>query len=174
MHDIRNARPEELDTLVQIDDAASALYAEAGLPLSLPADHPFVLAERERWRRAIDGGRALVAADAWGDPLGFVALDFVDGAPYLDQVSVRPEAMRQGLGRRLVQRAIDWSQPLGDLWLTTYAHLRWNQPYYERFGFSVVSAIEWGPELRAIVESQRHVLPRPAERVAMVLRRDAR
>src|ERR1041384_5245290 len=35
-------------------------------------------------------------------------------------------AMRQGLGRRLLRRAIEWAgrEPL---WLTTYAHIPWNR-----------------------------------------------
>jgi hypothetical protein len=34
VHTLRYARPEELGVLVDVDDAASLLYAEAGLALS--------------------------------------------------------------------------------------------------------------------------------------------
>jgi len=57
---LRAARPDDLATLMAIDDAASVLYEQHGLPLSLEADHPFVLAERDRWARAIALGAAFV------------------------------------------------------------------------------------------------------------------
>jgi hypothetical protein len=54
------ARPGDLPAIVGIDDAASLLYADAGLVFGLGSDHPFVLAEIARWAAAIDS----VAASA--------------------------------------------------------------------------------------------------------------
>ncbi len=56
------------------------------------------------------------------------------------------------------------------LWLTTYAHLPWNGPFYERHGFVVMRDNDCGPELRAILDEQRAVLPDPKKRVAMARR----
>lgn len=164
---LRLARPEELRELVAIDDAASVLYARAGLELALSADHPFVLAESARWARAIEAGHVHVAVDEDARIVGFMALAIVDGAPYLDQLSVHPRAMRRGIGAALIQEAIRFSASR-PLWLTTYAHLPWNQPYYERHGFRVAPESRCGPELRAILEEQRASLPLPEKRVAML------
>ncbi len=166
---LRLARPEELHEIIGIDDAASELYADAGLALALAPDHPFVVAESERWARAIAGGLAHVAVDAGDSPLGFMTLGLVDGAPYLDQLAVHPRAMRRGIGGALLQRAFAWSGARA-LWLTTYAHLPWNLPYYERYGFVVVPEDACGQEMRAILDSQRAVLPVADKRVAMVRR----
>jgi GNAT superfamily N-acetyltransferase len=166
----RLARSGELQELVAIDDAASALYSEAGLGVLLEPDHPFVLAETSRWARAIAAGLAHVAVDPEDSPIGFMTLGFVDGAPYLDQLSVRPQAMRRGVGRALVAQALSWSAPR-PLWLTTYSHLAWNRPFYERCGFVVVPEHECGPELRSILKDQRAALPAPEQRIAMVCRR---
>jgi GNAT superfamily N-acetyltransferase len=169
---LRLARSGELRELVAIDDAASSLFAEAGLVLDLGHEHPFVEAEVGRWAFAIENGLAHVAVDAEDRPLAFMTLGVVDGAPYLDQLAVRPRAMRHGMGGALIARALEWSEPHA-LWLTTYGHLPWNRPYHERHGFVVVADHECGPELREILELQRAVLPAPKERVAMVCRRDA-
>ena len=164
---IRLARPDELSRLVAIDDAASELYAEAGLRISLSPDHPFVVAESIRWAEAVARGNAFVATDETDDPVAFAVMKFVDGKPYLDQLAVRPSCMRRGIGTALLREAIAWA---GDraLWLTTYAHLSWNAPYYQRNGFAPVPESACGPELRAILQDQRAALPHPEQRIAMV------
>ena len=166
---LRLARPDEISALVRIDDAASELFAEAGLVFALAADHPFVRAEVQRWARAIEAELAYVAVDADDQPLGFITLALVDDAPYLDQLAVLPRAMRRGIGTALTRQALAWSGA-APLWLTTYAHVAWNAPYYRRFGFVTVADADCGPELRRVLASQRAALPDPAQRIAMVRR----
>lgn len=163
---IRPARPGELDLVVAIDDDASKLYADVGMDVDLGPDHPFIRAERACWGQAVAAGRVFFAEAPAGDGLGVAVLDFIDGAPYLEQLSVRRRAMRRGIGRRLLRLAIDWAGPQG-LWLTTYAHLPWNRPFYERSGFVVVPELDCPPGFRAILEDQRRSLPAPGERIAM-------
>jgi GNAT superfamily N-acetyltransferase len=163
--------PAPLDALgdaISIDDDASNLYAAAGLALGLTADHPFAVAEQARWRRSIELGRLFFAVDEGGDRVGFAALDILDGAPYLDQLSVRMAAMRRGVGRTLLHHALAWSKDLGDaLYLTTYGHLTFNRAFYEREGFVVVPDSECSPGVLHHLEEQRGCLPAPEHRVAM-------
>lgn len=176
---LRLARPEELALLVEIDEDAGQLYAEAGLPIELAPEHPFLAAEQARWREALEQGRVFLAADAQGRGLGFAALGTLGGeagAPYLEQLSVRRAAMGRGIGRRLLRRAIAGAEAIearqgsarrGWLWLTTYGHLRWNRPFYESEGFTVVAEAEWPPAVAHHVEEQRACLPDPEQRIAM-------
>lgn len=166
---LRLARPDELHTLVDIDDEASELYTQAGLRMAFEKEHPFVVAEAVRWAGAIERGLAHVAVNREDQPIGFVTLSFVDGEPYLDQIAVRPSAMRRGVGTALLRHAISWSSGR-PLWLTTYSHVPWNRPYYERHGFVSVPESACGSELRAILREQRAALPDPDRRVAMVRR----
>jgi GNAT superfamily N-acetyltransferase len=167
-YSLRHALPRDFDDLVRIDDDACSLYVTVGLSFDHLANHPFAAAERARWRKAVNAGLAYVAVgDDSGDVLAFATLGFVDGAPYMDQLSVRRSAMRRGLGGTLIERAVAWSgqQPL---WLTTYAHVSWNAPFYERHGFARVPEQAHGPELRAVLDEQRAALPAPEQRIAMV------
>ncbi len=166
---IRPARASELQMLVAIDDDASELYARAGLALTFDKSHPFVVAESARWAAAIERGLAHVAVDPGDRPIGFTTLGFVDSEPYLDQIAVRRSSMRRGVGTALLRHAFEWSRGRS-LWLTTYLHLPWNRPYYERHGFVLVPERACGPELRAILRDQRAALPDPEMRVAMVRR----
>lgn len=99
-------------------------------------------------------------------------LGVVDGAAYLDQLSVRLDAMKRGVGRALIDRSLSWASGRAELvgrglWLNTYGHLPWNAPYYERCGFVLVPEPAWGPQMRALVGFQRCRLTEPAQRVVM-------
>jgi GNAT superfamily N-acetyltransferase len=166
---IRIGRADELAELMRIDDDACAVFAALGLPLSLPADHPFVLADAARWARSLAAGNTFVAVDARDEPIGFAVLALPDGAPYLDELSVRQSAMRGGVGTALLQAALRWSG-VRPLWLTTYGHVSFNAPFYERHGFVRVPEAQAGGELRELLASQRAVLPAPEQRVVMVHR----
>jgi GNAT superfamily N-acetyltransferase len=160
---IRQASPDEIDEMVAIDVDACTLYVEAGLDADLGPEHPYSVAERACWTRCAREGNAFVAG---APPVGLLVLDRIDGAPYLEQLSIRRTAMRQGLGRRLLTRAIEWAgrEPL---WLTTYAHIPWNRPFYERHGFVTVPPSACPPGMVAILDDQRRALPAPDQRIAM-------
>lgn len=165
---LRLGSPAEIELVLELDDDACSVYAGLDMDVLLSHDHPFVLAERARWSAAAAAGRLwLCEVDAAPGPVGFVSCDVVDERPYLDQISVRRAHMQCGLGAHMLRHAQAWARPAGALWLTTYAHIPWNAPFYARHGFAVVPEAECGPELRAILESQRACLPAPEQRVAM-------
>jgi GNAT superfamily N-acetyltransferase len=163
---IRQASPDEIDEMVSIDTDACTLYVQAGLDADLGPEHPYSVAERACWTRCARAGNAFVAGLADGRPVGLLVMDRIDGAAYLEQLSVRRIAMRQGLGRRLLQCAIEWAgtEPL---WLTTYGHIAWNRPFYQRHGFVTVPESSCPPGIVAILDDQRRALPAPDERIAM-------
>lgn len=168
---LRLARPDELPALVSIDDDAATLYAEFGLVLALSDTHPFTIAERALWSDALARHSVYLALDEAREPIGFAALSPLDGVAYLDQLAVRRRAMRRGVGRRLLEAAIDWARHQGQraLTLTTYNHLPFNRAYYERHGFELLLPEAVPPGLRHHLEEQRRALPLPEQRVAMRL-----
>ncbi len=166
------AAPDDLSRLVAVDAAACALFAAVGVNIDLPKDHPFVAAEAQRWGLALGAGQVLgaYASEGRGEQLvGFAVVGELDGQPYLEQISVSPAFMRRGIGSQLLTRVMATTGK-SPWWLTTYAHVAWNAPYYCRFGFEVVGDEDCGPELRETLSIQRAVLPHPAQRVAMVRR----
>jgi GNAT superfamily N-acetyltransferase len=163
---LRPGRVDELDLLREIDDESVPMFAAVGIDLSqLDLDHPFVRSEFERWRAGLQTGHVQVA-QIEREVVGFSVLGSLDGKPYLEQLAVRAAFMRRGIGSTLLAHAQRASE--GELWLTTYAHVPWNAPYYERAGFRVAPEAECGPEIRAVLAEQRAALPFPEQRVAMV------
>ena len=153
--------------MVAIDDDASALYAEHGLVIDLSREPAFFAWESEVWARSVRSGRTHLAISEPAEPIAFAALSEVDGAAHLAQLSVRRAWMGRGVGRALLERALEHCRPSGVVWITTYAHLPFNAPFYERHGFVRVEDESAGPELRAILARERCALPAPEQRIAM-------
>lgn len=168
---IRQASSADIEEMIAIDVDACTLYADAGLDADLGPEHPYAIAERACWTRCAGAGNAFLAAWANGPPVGLLVLDRVDGAPYVEQISVRRAAMGQGMGRRLLDLAIRWAGR-ESLWLTTYAHIPWNRPFYERHGFVTIAEADCPPGIVTLLEDQRRALPAPVERIAMCRRVD--
>ena len=160
---------DELDILCDIDRDASRLFERAGLDMALPNELEFAAEERRRWLNCLRSGRTLLASNRSGELVGFAALGVLDGEGYLEQLSVRLHAMRQGIGTALltaVERMAEKAR-VRTVWLTTYGHLPWNRPFYEKAGFSIVPAEQWGTEITQQSLFERRMLPRPEERVVM-------
>jgi len=159
----------DLATLGEIDADAGALFEHAGLFLDLPEAHEFPMAERRRWRACLAARTTLIALDSVSGPIGFAAVGQRDGDAYLAQLSVRQRYMRRGIGGALLEAAAEIAVAIGSraLWLTTYNHLPWNRPFYERHDFVVMPEIACGPELLREHAIEKKWLPAPHERVVM-------
>jgi len=166
---IRRADPAEIDVLTAIDDDAARLFVQAGIDVDFPPDHEFLIHERHRLSLSLAAGTALLATDRALGPVGFVALGWLDAEAYIEQISVRMQAMRRGFGTLLLDAVSVLAKTTGEgtISLTTYDHLPWNRPFYERNGYAVVPDIECGIEVARELEIQRRWLPRPEQRVAM-------
>jgi len=167
---IRLGTAHDIDAVCAIDLEAGALFVEAGLDLSVPAEQEIARNDRGRWLHSLSCGKSLLAVGLDGETtVGFAALATLDDEPYLDQLSVLTRFMRRGIGSALLEAAEGTVRRSGGrtLWLTTYAHLSWNRPFYERKGFERMPEEAWGPQMRAELDYQRCWLPCPVNRIAM-------
>lgn len=149
-HPVRFARAADLRTLADIQDASGVLFADhLGAEGLVPA---LGLAAPTGGQRQAAPGFLLVV----GAPLaGFAHVIVLDAHAHLEQVSVRPEQMRRGLGSALVRAAMAeaGAQGFDALSLCTYRDLPWNGPFYTGLGFV---------EVRELLAFQRRL--REAER----------
>lgn len=109
------------------------------------------------WRHAelMAAGTSWVAAVA-GEPVGFLAAEIVGDELHIWELAVRQDQQGQGLGRALVQTAVDGAADLGlaAVTLTTFRDVPWNQPFYEKIGFAILPADDAGARLAAILRSE--------------------
>ncbi|GAB2767029.1 GNAT family N-acetyltransferase [Nocardioides salsibiostraticola] len=133
---VRHARAADLRRVAEIETAGLVLFEE----------HLGDLAGDVLAGSAPSGGTRLdmpgflLVLGPVGEPTGFVHVVEIEGYAHLEQLSVRPEAMRRGRGTRLVRAAMAEAAALGfdRLSLCTYRDLPWNGPFYVRLGFGEV------------------------------------
>jgi GNAT superfamily N-acetyltransferase len=81
----------------------------------------------------LPGSRVWVAEEPTGELRGFAALD----GDELDQLYLRPDALRRGTGSRLLERVKEASR--GELNLYTFRRNTAARAFYERHGFVAVA-----------------------------------
>lgn len=148
---VRLARPDELDALPAIEQAADLRFEDTPYA-ALVAAYPTT--EVEEFADSQDRWGLWVAVDSADRPVGFAHCRAVGRETlYLAQLSVHPEHAGHRLGARMIERSARFHGPRGitRLTLTTFRDLPWNAPYYARLGFREV------PDLTAEVFLQRQI-----------------
>jgi ribosomal protein S18 acetylase RimI-like enzyme len=148
--EIRPATLDEVAELARIEVEAGRLFLTVDMPL-VASDE----VDEAALAQAIADGRVWVASYD-GLVAGYVEGAVVDGRAHVEQVSVRPEAGRRGIGRALVQHVEAWGRERGldGTTLTTFRDVPWNAPWYRRLGYRELTEPEIGPELRAVMEHE--------------------
>jgi len=140
---VRPAAPSEFGLLRAIELESDQLFATVGIG-------PFANDD------AHDRLREVAVVFAAGDPpVGFVSVDIVDGCAHIDQLSVLTDHGRRGIGRALVDHAVQWARATGlpAVTLTTFRDVPWNAPFYRQVGFEVVD--DPTPGLAAVRAAER-------------------
>ena len=147
---IRPATTDDVAALARVEVEAGRLFLTVDMPL-VAGDE----VDEAELRRSIAEQRVWVATYD-GEVAGYVEASAVDGRAHVDQVSVRPEAGRRGIGRALVRHVEAWGRVKGldGTSLTTFRDVPWNGPWYARLGYRELGADEIGPELRAVMEHE--------------------
>jgi GNAT superfamily N-acetyltransferase len=165
---IRPAREDEIETLRQIERSAAQAFRliEAFSWLSVgdvqsAAQHRAFIEQGTNWAAVTDDD----------DPVGFLSAEIVGRELHIWEISVDHLHQGFGIGRRLIQHAIDvaLSQSLAAVTLTTFRTIPWNCPFYERLGFRALEEAELSPRLAEVLDFEaEHGLARDA-RCAMTL-----
>ena len=143
---IRAPRPQEIELLPQIENAADRRYLRAGLRrvLDMPPASVVIL---EQARRA---GRLWIAVSPANRAIGFALATRIGGTAWLDQLSVLERWQGRGIGSALIERCVRHAREGGDaaIHLSTYLGVAWNAPFYERRGFVSLPRGEWPAAFR--------------------------
>lgn len=109
------------------------------------------------WRHAelVAAGTSWVAVDD-DEPVGFLAAEVAGEEMHIWELAVRRDQQGRGLGRALMQAAVNGAaaRGLAAVTLTTFRDVPWNQPFYARLGFATLSAEQADPRLADILRSE--------------------
>ncbi|WP_162953932.1 GNAT family N-acetyltransferase, partial [Pseudomonas aeruginosa] len=83
-------------------------------------------------RRLIERGSHWLAEDADGQPVGFLAAERCADELHIAELSIAQAHQQQGLGHRLLERAVTYAHAshCRALTLTTFCDVPWNAPFY--------------------------------------------
>jgi len=149
---IRSARMEEAESLPAVERSAGELFSTVpGLAwiaddgVTPPADH----------RAAITDGTVWVAESPAG-LCGFLNARRMGEDLYIAELSVRRDYQRRGIGRRLIDAAVNYARAEGlpALALTTFRTVSWNAPFYARLGFVILDDDAIPPWLASILAAE--------------------
>lgn len=169
---IRRATAADLDCLPAIERSAAEAFRGAGVGLS--ADAP--VSSADVWRPALRAGTLWVASNDAGRVVGFLAARRINRVLHIDEMDVAFDHQRRGLGRALLDAAIDWARKAGlkEITLTTFRELAFNRRFYESAGFVEIAEHEMSERIAGTIAREAGYGLDPQERCAMALRLRAR
>jgi len=132
--DVRIARLSEFARLREIEQAADAMFTEAGMGS---------FADDGEEDHLDEAAIVFVSGDP---PVGFASVGTVDTCAHLWQLAVHPSESRRGRGTALVAAVCAWADVEGyrEVTLTTFRDVPWNGPFYSEMGFSPVEDLTPG------------------------------
>ncbi|MFB4307631.1 GNAT family N-acetyltransferase [Actinomadura sp. GTD37] len=144
-YEVRLARVEELPGLAAIENSGDPMFREIGIVFP---PGPTVVEQL-----AGTDAEILVAGDP---PVGFAAVEEVDGAAHLEQISVRGDLVGRGIGAALLDEVRARAAAAGSpgVSLLTFRDVPWNGPWYARHGFAELPEERWGSGIRSYWDAE--------------------
>ena len=146
------AAPCHLEDLPLIELAAASCFRGYDVPPTLFTETTplSVFADAQA------SGHLRVALSSSGACVGFGLFEPWGERLHLEELDVRPEHGRRGVGAALVRDIERWAVAHGfaEVNLTTYRDIPWNGPFYRRLGYGVVRPEDLGAELAARLEAE--------------------
>ena len=135
--EIRLARKNDIGLLPAIERDADALFLGVLEQIGLTRDALDHVCSEQVLEEACRAGRLWVAASSAGDPVGFAVAVELGGYTHLEQLAVHPSHARRGLGGALLEAVCAWARAghFPAVTLSTFRHIPWNGPFYEKRGF---------------------------------------
>ncbi len=150
---IGQAVADHAPLLAAIEIAAAGIFPPGSIPDHIRSDSTPVEALLE----AVQNGLLWVALAGDGRPVGYALVQLVEDAALLAQMDVHPGHMRKGIGSALVMRVVEHLRLLKKpaLYLTTFAHVPWNAPFYAKLGFVAMNSADMPSFLKDILEEEK-------------------
>jgi GNAT superfamily N-acetyltransferase len=159
------AEPSHLTRLQAIEYAAGQLFKGWGFPDEL-IEHEMPLSVLQE---GLSQQLLWVTLSATEVPVGFALLERDGDFLHLEELDVHPDHGRRGIGSALVNKVCEWGREQGfkRMTLTTFHHIPWNRPFYEKLNFRVVPEHLLSAELKDRMEREAGKGMEPGLRVAM-------
>ncbi|WP_416339717.1 GNAT family N-acetyltransferase [Paracoccus sp. (in: a-proteobacteria)] len=166
MISIRPASDRDAPLLPEIERSSGEIFRQSP-GLEWIADD--TVQSEEQHRALIANGLAFVAEVQGYRVAAFLNGEVTPDALHIWEIAVHRDQQGHGIGRRLIEAAQQFAADHGinALTLTTFREVPWNEPYYQRLGFSTLDCEELSPRLRAVLDAEGQAGLPTARRCAM-------
>jgi GNAT superfamily N-acetyltransferase len=150
---VRPARAADVAAMPALEQSAGVLFRN--IPdLAHVADGEN--RSEQCYRALVAGGWCRVAEDGRRNVCGFICAERHGAELHIWELAVRLDRQRLGIGSRLLTVTIQQAARchVESATLTTFSHVAWNAPFYERLGFRRVPRRNLDARLRAILRSE--------------------
>jgi GNAT superfamily N-acetyltransferase len=131
----RNALPEDVPSIRIVEYEAAQRFVSVGLTgiaAARPMDAPFVLKKVR--------AHEVIVAQCEGACVGFVLFAMLRARIYVEALDVVPQHAGRRIGAALLDQVDTRAREISatHVELSTFRHVPWNAPYYQRLGFSIL------------------------------------
>ena len=167
---IRLAQSSDIDYLPAIEKAAAQPYLAYLPQLGLTPNQLQDIVSADFLYQALHQHHLWVAVWLARQPtvVGFIVVDRLPKGYFIIELDVLPAYGRRGIGSSLIQQVMQSARfkGLATVTLTTFRHVPWTIPFYQRLGFEIVVPEDYTPNIRAIVDhEERHGFSRQVRAV---------
>jgi GNAT superfamily N-acetyltransferase len=155
---IRLTKIEDVDLLPDIELSAGESFRD--LPDQAWIAEDDHMSVETHLKYVIRGTSWVALAD--DQRVGFLCAELVVRGLHVWELSVRREWQGKGIGRRLIETAMEHARrtTLRSVTLPTFRQVPWNEPFYRSLGFEIIDAQKLEPRLATILHAEiQHGFP---------------
>lgn len=147
---LRQTQPSDAIILPEIEQSAGQLFATLE-DLSWISEHG--VQNVESHLKFIEKQAHWVAVNESNELVGFIMTQALPESLFIHELSVSKAWQNQGIGKLLIQHVIDRAKEkqFSAVTLTTFRHVLWNAPFYQRLGFVILPNNEVPASLQEIL-----------------------
>jgi len=157
MYKIRLGTLDDLVALSDIEISAASLFPPGKIPSpheSLPYD-----VMKEAVRQQLLFCSEFLSTKQTKILVGFAACHLYSRYLHLDEISVLPNAGKQGIGTSLMKHVLECSKKRGckGTTLTTFSDIAWKAPFYKKLGFNELKFSDTPSHVQAMLEEESSI-----------------
>ncbi len=150
---LRLAQRQDISQLVAVERSAAQLFRQQAELQHLAEGE---VMSPQQHADFIDRQREWVMVNPTEQIVGFIAVLPFPYSWHIAELSVATHWQRQGVGKRLIEEVAEQARRQGvqRLTLTTFEHVAWNAPYYQRLGFRRVATAQLDTQLQHLLAQE--------------------
>ena len=152
-YSVRAIHSLDIEKLIEVERSAAQAFLSVP-ELAWIAESPVLSADTHL--ELVVNAYSFVIVNEQDQPVGFLYAKKQGQDFYILEFDVNYDVQKQGIGRQLIEYAIDYARKQGyeAVTLTTFIHVAWNRLFYEKLGFQIIHDFDLPLYLKTILDKE--------------------